>query len=404
MMKILFCGNVYGAGNIGDDAILEGFVTEFKKLKEDVEIGAISMAPEHTKSTIDIDYVWGNKLSDEKKAVKWATHIILGGGTLITDSQNIRYPLKHCCRIVDHAINAGRPISMLATGVSDIKTNSAKRLLNNCIIPYLDLLTVRSEFDRQQAIRAGDMNKEMIDIGADAAFSLKVETKWNPHNIIGLSLVNEGQESIGYAQKIAKALNKFHNENPKYKYMGVCSEIRKDAQFDYPLIKKTLAELNGEHSIQDDYKSPQEFISFLSQCNFVITMRMHVLVFCSLIGVPCITMIREHKMESMLNSLGIKEFLRMSSSEDEIFEKLQSVMSSPENFLPIASNIEQLTDKSKNNLILWQENNTNTKVHKTSKTTVLKKFTAKINTSKLKNVVIYYLGYARLCIKRLIKR
>jgi polysaccharide pyruvyl transferase WcaK-like protein len=403
-MRILFCGCIYGAGNIGDDAILEGLITEFRNIDSNIQIGAISLTPEHTKQVLNIENVWKNDFRSENEAIKWSTHIILGGATLITENPIIKYPLKHCCRIIDHAIAKKKPISMLGVGASNIRTDRARKLFKNYYNKYLDIITVRSEFDRHQAITKGKLNSELLKIGADGAFSLKTSAIWQPKNIIGVSLVSEGNDHIGYPERIVKAINSFQSDFSQFAYEGVCSETRKAAHFDYPLIKETLDSVNGEWKIQDDYKSPQDFIQYLSKFNFVFTMRMHILVFCSLAGIPCVTMIREQKMENMLNSLGMQEYLTMNSSESEILEKFKLAVNQPEKFLADASNLKNLKVLAKNNAILWFETNKNTDSSKTSQVPWFRRCIAKYNTSLIKNITRAYLGQLKLFLKKIINK
>jgi polysaccharide pyruvyl transferase WcaK-like protein len=402
-MKILFCGCIYGAGNIGDDAILEGLVTEFKNLDNNIQIGAISLAPKHTQQVLGLENVWKNDFKSEKEAVRWATHIILGGATLITENPNIGYPLRHCCRIIDLAIVNKKPISMIGVGASNIRTHKAQKLFQNYYDKYLDIITVRSEFDKHQAITKGKLNSDLLRIGADGAFSLKTNATWQPENIIGISLVSEGNDHIGYPKEIVKAINSFQSDFPQFAYEGVCSETRKNTQFDYPLIKKTLDSINGKWKIQDDYKSPQDFIKYLSKFNFVFTMRMHILVFCSIVGIPCVTMVREQKMENMLNSLGIDEYLTMNSSEEEILEKFKLAINKHKQFLADASKLSRLQALAKNNAILWFKNN-ETNSFKTSEVAWSKKCLAKYNSSLIKNITKSYLGQIKLFVRNIVNR
>ncbi len=403
-MRILFCGCIYGAGNIGDDAILEGLITEFRRIDSNLQIGAISLNPEHTQQILNLEHVWKNDLKSEKEAIQWSTHIILGGATLISEHPIIRYPLKHCCRIIDYAIAYKKPISMLGVGASNIRTEKARKLFKNYYNNYLDIITVRSEFDKHQATSNAKLKPELLKIGADGAFSLEPPAKWHPENIIGVSLVSEGNDSMGYPEKIAKAINSFQSEFPQFEFEGVCSETRKEAHFDYQLTKKTLESVNGKWKIQDDYKSPQDFIQYLSKFNFVFTMRMHVLVFCSIVGIPCVTMIREQKTENMLNSLGINEYLNMNSSENEIFEKFKMAVNQPEKFLPDSSKLTQLQNLAKNNALLWFEANQNTESCKTSQVIWSRKYIAKYNVSLIKNITRSYLGQIKFFVKNLIKK
>ena len=118
--KILFCGTGYGAGNIGDDAILSGLIRSTRTHLPEAEIGAISFSPDFTKNTIDIEKVWPFNNEGTIQAFQWATHVVLGGATLISENPNINYPLGHCAGLIKTAVALKKPICMLAVGTSDV--------------------------------------------------------------------------------------------------------------------------------------------------------------------------------------------------------------------------------------------------------------------------------------------
>lgn len=101
--SILIIGN-YGAGNLGDDAILGGIVQECRLLGFRGEItvthGGVQTSSEIYKGLKKVPFVplgfksrWSGKGKQALQAIKHAELIIVGGGGLFTDSESWKAPL-----------------------------------------------------------------------------------------------------------------------------------------------------------------------------------------------------------------------------------------------------------------------------------------------------------------------
>ena len=66
--------------------------------------------------------------------------------------------------------------------------------------------------------------------------------------------------------------------------------------------------------------TPNQYLNFISECQLIIGMRLHALIFATITGVPQIGLSYDKKVESMLKRNGMWEF--SSSLEDMNVEKL----------------------------------------------------------------------------------
>ena len=354
-MRVLFCGCIYGAGNIGDDAILGGFVSAFRKYVPSAELGAISWDPGKTKDELGLARVWGLSRKEETAAIKWATHVVLGGATLISENPNIDYPLLHNCRIIDKCLIHNKPVSLLGAGASDIHTDRARRLLKSRYEAELDIIAVRSVHDKQQAIAVGGLRGGAIQVTADAAFALPVreDCRRDPRGLVGINLVGERQVSLAFTDRISSALRDFFGAAPSYRPVGVCSETRQEKGFDYVLTRDAVRSIDPTAELWCDYLSCDTFLTLLCRCEFIVTMRMHVLLFCGLLGIPCLAIVREQKTASMLKELGLPVELHLDSTAVEIGEALSHILESPEAYIPSRERIAQLRGRAQQNADLW---------------------------------------------------
>ena len=127
--NILIIGN-YGAGNLGDDAILGGIVTELRSIGYSGEIhvphGGSKTSPEIYKGLKKAPFIPVGLRSRFKKtrkaalaAIKLADLVILGGGGLFTDEESWKAPLiwaaqaKTCRRLRKPTICFGQSVGPL---------------------------------------------------------------------------------------------------------------------------------------------------------------------------------------------------------------------------------------------------------------------------------------------------
>ena len=333
MNKILFCGAGYGAGNVGDDAILDGLLVSARVyLREDTQYGVLTFDPSFTKQNVKIDQAF-NFESGVNAAFTWATHIVLGGGSLLSG-----WSIEHCSGLIHKANVMDKPICMLAAGASVTPTDHQKELLV-AHFGSLDMITLRSKEDRDLAIEWG-LNSERLYICADGAFAIDHKSvSYSPEDLLGINLVNEMLVSRhSYLHTVAAFVSK---QDMRIYY--ICGEMRKGDQFDYTILKGLHDQFGGE--LFCEYVNYIDLLKQLARCKVVVTMRMHIMIFCSLIGVPCIPIIREPKMAMMADSLGLYFTLSLDEPLTSFTDVVNYIFDNPELAIADEDKVNALKDR-----------------------------------------------------------
>ncbi|MCK4498883.1 polysaccharide pyruvyl transferase family protein [Candidatus Babeliales bacterium] len=312
MTKVLFCGAGYGAGNIGDDAILAGLLIASRMyLQKDTQYGIIAFGPNFPKDGIGIDKVFKSH-NEVDKAFDWATHVILGGASLLAAGS-----VAYCSMLIKQAQERDKPVCMLGVGSSTELVGSLLWLFQQHY-SSLDMITLRSEADKEAAISMG-LRAENLYVCADGAFAIDYESITEiPKNILGVNLVHEELPNRHTYVKTVTSLLKGLEKDLTFSFL--CEETRKDMQYDFFLLHELHQQFGG--TLSCEYLDYQNFLKKMSACRLILTMRMHMMVFCALLGIPCVPIIREVKMKMMADELGLTKTLAL----DETVLNAQSLM------------------------------------------------------------------------------
>lgn len=336
MNKVLFCGAGYGAGNIGDDAILSGLLFSAKMyLREDTQYGALTFNPEFTKENAELNEAFAFN-TDVEVAFNWATHIVLGGASLLSG-----WSIDYCSNLIVKAQKMKKPICMLAAGTSRTPTIEQRQQLATHF-GSLDMITLRSDDDRDLAIKWG-LNPTKLWVCADGAFAIdRGYEVYSPSDTIGINLVHENlPDEYKYVDVIKQLLLE---EYLHMDFAYICGEVRKDEGFDSFLLKELVEVRNG--ILYDKYVKYLDLLTILTKCDFVIVMRMHMMLFCALVGVPCIPFVREPKTQLMADELGLKHTLPMDITLPALKEIIDEVQMNPEIAIANADMVDALRTRS----------------------------------------------------------
>lgn len=302
--KILFCGVGYGAGNIGDDAILAGFLTSCRMhLQKDTQYGVITFGPSFPHDRTEVDQVFSLQ-GGADIAFTWATHIVLGGATLLTEGS-----IPYCSELIKLAQTKKKPVCMLGVGTSTKPMGDFLWLLQKHY-GSLDMITLRSEADKKAAVSMG-LKAENLYVCADGAFAIDYkDVTYGSDNVLGVNLVHEElPNKHPYVQTVKALLTGLASD---FKFSFLCEETRKDMQYDFFLLHELHKQFQGSFSCgYVDYKA---FLNKMAGCRLILTMRMHMMIFCALLDIPCLPIIREKKMQLMADELGLTQVLSLDET------------------------------------------------------------------------------------------
>jgi hypothetical protein len=93
----------------------------------------------------------------------------------------------------------------------------------------------------------------------------------------------------------------------------------------------------------------------LAEFDLVITARMHEHIFCARLGVPCIPILREHRMILMVEALGARPCLARDSDIGEIGDTVPEALRIPARFATPLDQVEAVRNRVFVSAMRWRE-------------------------------------------------
>jgi len=315
-IDIYIGGNIYGAGNIGDDAVLEGIIKIINQLEYNFRYTIGTYNGVNLKITEkNIKYI--NCYDDIKviETISNSDFIICGGGTLIGDELSLGFPLLFNAELIATTNFLNKKVFIFSIGANKIKTKIAENIVKK-IYGLADILILRDE-ESYKVCEKIFQKSDFLFESADPAFVLnpkkskrteEIKRKFNNKNkYFGVNVVNEvWAKNKEYKKSIGKACELI---NSKYNFIPVffCNEIRSGNYFDYDANKETTSYLNCKYILLEPiYYSPGEMIEIITNFQFVLAMRMHAMIFASIANVPFVSISRVDKVDNFMNLFNLK--------------------------------------------------------------------------------------------------
>lgn len=331
--KILIAG-YYGYNNAGDEAILDGILTELRSLGEELEFTVISGNSERTQTLHKVDSVAWRDIPGIIDAVKASSLVIVGGGGLIQDYWGVdetsfltqrQGGISKFGAPILLAKLLGIPSMFYAVGVGPLTTMEGRRF-SKLLFQAADHSTVRDRGSKDLLKQIGvKISKIPIEPdpafyaapkALDEAFLQKLEKTEKP--LIGVSLRywQIGVEPPNWHSQVSKALDMlideiggtlvfiplhtsdYFLENDE----GVCIQVMEQMQ-----NKDRAILLAGELDPLQRFEAMKHF-------DLVLGMRLHSLVGALSSGTPSVGLIYDPKVKALLEAHDLGQFCLPLSS------------------------------------------------------------------------------------------
>ena len=323
--KIVFLGT-HGQYNIGDELLLETFLHQLgPEHRYVVNTYDTAFTRRQLAGRYDVELI---DTAGDRRAflghLRDCDLLCFGGGSIIKELYSStgrnRYAtlLMILATVTFARLVARTPIVMLNVGVGPITTRRG-RLLARMILGQVDLLTVRDERSHQTCLDVG-LDADDVSLATDAVFS--ADADWllqdrpsrpcpPPH--------------VGTPVKVALNLN-FDIENPdnwEYFLDRLASGLRAVNER-HPIELHALPMQAGfkDHddvSVLDEFATrlpeitmrrhrptaPGHAARIISQCDVVVSERLHAIVMASIIGVPTLALAYDVKVTELASMLGL---------------------------------------------------------------------------------------------------
>lgn len=304
-MKKLVISGYHGFGNIGDEAILQAMVTEFKNMDKEIELTVLSQRPEDTRRQFDVEAVDRSSLFKVIKTLFKSDILISGGGSLLQESTG-RLSIFYYLFIYFVAMIFRKKIIVFSHGIGPIYRKSSKQLIR-FVFNRVSSISVRDKYSKEELIDYG-VQPEKIDVTADPVICFKkFGTKQGEMLFSKYGAYDPELPTIGFAVKASKG----HQVEIQFaKIIGKLKEkpcnvvlIPFHYSEDLSLIEKIIKlsphdiiSINEKHSVE-------EVFSMIETMDVLIGVRLHALIFAAVSETPMVGITYDPKIDAFLDSI-----------------------------------------------------------------------------------------------------
>ncbi|WP_339804544.1 polysaccharide pyruvyl transferase CsaB [Paenibacillus sp. FSL R5-0744] len=312
--KIVISG-YYGFRNSGDEAVLQSILIALQKQSQALGISiepiVLSIDPEWTSATYGVKSVHRMKLVEVRQAIYESAGLISGGGSLLQDvtgSKTIPYYLG----IIKLAQWMGRPTFIYAQGIGPVNRKLFHPLIKS-VFRKCTYISVRDEQSRELLLSMG-LEQKNVEVVPDPVMGLSLPEDTdvatqsselsNSLPVIGIS-VRFWEQDRRELEALVQGLIKVNREVPLHlRFLPFHTPSDNEAsRYVMDKLKGSITEHGGQVSICEDAIHPQQMLREVGQCDVLIGMRLHSLIYAAGRRVPLIGISYDPKIDHFLDRI-----------------------------------------------------------------------------------------------------
>lgn len=298
-MRVVISG-YYGFDNVGDEAILYSIIQALREKDLTIEITVLSNQPTKTADTYQVDAVNRWDIKQVIHALRNADGLISGGGSLLQDKTGFK-SVPYYTGIMKIAQFLKKPVFVYAQGMGPIN-KSINRLITKNVLKNTHI-TVRDK-DSKELLREIGL-KNSIELVPDPVLGINLSSHesdwWDKQGfekpVVTVS-VRDWPSTIEFKKEIAQALDTIAKEGSTIVFIPMHGE-HDDA------TSKEVAELMTEKSYIAPFDaSIEEKVVIIGKSNLLVGMRLHALIFSSVMETPFIALSYDPKIDAFVEISG----------------------------------------------------------------------------------------------------
>jgi len=322
-IDILISG-YYGYRNSGDDSILKAMLVSLKQLNPGLNIAVLSKNPADTAKTYGVTALQRFNMWKLHSTLRDTKLLISGGGSLIQDvtsTQSLIYYLT----VVNMALKRGAKVMLYANGIGPVNGSLNRRMaaksLNN-----VDYITLREELSLEELTRLGVVGVP-VEVTSDPAFSLEPAAKEDVGGVLRELGIGEGVRYFGISVRSWSELpDGFERElaglaDYVYERYGVKSVVIPMQQSLDDAISQRVLDSMAHRGVLYIPGSTEELLRVVAESEFIIGMRLHMLIYAAVSGIPVVGLVYDPKIEAMMTHMGQKYALPLNEVTKDALQK-----------------------------------------------------------------------------------
>ncbi|WP_438043044.1 polysaccharide pyruvyl transferase family protein [Sorangium sp. So ce128] len=317
----------YGGMNLGDEAILDGIVTQLRETIP-AEITVFSLCPEDTKARHKVERVVPVRdltRMESTAEIERLDLFVLGGGGILYDRDAPVY-----LREALIAEERGVPVVIYAVSAGPLSDPSAKQAVR-AALNAADIVTVRDKQGRRLLEEVG-VNRE-IRLTADPALLLREEAL--PIEAIRAEGVEFERHLVGFSVREPGPAAPDIDPDEYYGLLANAADFvveRLDADVVFVSMERT--DVQHSHAVVAHMKNaeraevlrrrytPQQILGLVGHLEFVVGMRLHFLIFSALRETPFVALPYASKIAGFIEDLEMETPPLGSISSGQLIARL----------------------------------------------------------------------------------
>ncbi|MBL8063906.1 MAG: polysaccharide pyruvyl transferase family protein [Anaerolineales bacterium] len=349
-MKTILIGGYYGAGNLGDEAILQALLRAFRARRNDLRFNVVSHDPKLTELQHQVQAVYWRDIPALAQVVQKADLVLLGGGGLFMDYWGVDvdsyYVPSHggistYGTLVGLAHGFQVPCMICGVGVGPLYSEVARE--HTCrIFSEVQLASLRDE-DSLLLLEEIGLNPLPGHVSQTSDLGFMLEATESDHELARLILHRLGLDP--HAPLVGISIRYWDQGVPPSKWIpqlaesvrdilvntraqvlllpfqiGTEGDISDDLRISREL--RNAIELPEQTFILEEILSPGVMQTVMGQCQFVLGMRLHALVLAINNYVPVIGLAYDPKVISLMKMMGLEDYVTQLSTLPETLSKI----------------------------------------------------------------------------------
>ncbi|MBO5330100.1 MAG: polysaccharide pyruvyl transferase CsaB, partial [Anaerotignum sp.] len=270
-----------------------------------------------TKEKYGIEAVYRFGLRDVFHAIRKCDVLLSGGGSLLQDSTSTR-SLMYYLSITAMAKLMRKKVMLYANGIGPVSGKRNRQLVKQ-VVNKADLITLREENSYEELLSMG-VNSRKCFVTADPVFTMDGISTEESRALLEAEGVPMDKPIVVVSVRNWKDMDKFIGKFAQMcdiiveKYGRNIVFLGMQMPHDITVSEKVRAKMKQDAYILKNNHSPYEVMGIISQADFILSMRLHTLIFAARQRVPLIGFVYDPKIEYYLEKLdmpsggSLKEF------------------------------------------------------------------------------------------------
>ena len=308
-MKRVVLSGYYGFSNAGDEAMLRSILQALRSKNDECKITVISGNPKATAAKYSVQSVYIFDFVAIIKSLMQCNVLISGGGSLlqnVTSWQSFYYYLT----VLAFGKILGAKVMLYAQGIGPVR-GFLPKIIMSWIVNRADYITVRDEGSFAELHDIG-ISKPKIEITADAVLGMEPVDL-----VVGKQILRDLGVDLSKSI-IAIAPRRWATDNEYLKSLAAAADsvialhtveivfVPLHLPEDRKVCDEIVALMQQRAVIFDGNCDADIYMSVIGNCQLLIGVRLHALIFAAIMNVPLVAITYDPKIVRFMDSLGLK--------------------------------------------------------------------------------------------------